>query len=174
VPLGAGRGSAVGHPYDEPVRREISLLAGVLLIVAGCGSDDGPETPVACLEPPSTYLQALRAAPREVRLAGTTPISGCLVEEQDAGALAQVGQSVVSAATRLNAEVRRTGDEAATVQLGYLIGAVQEAASTTGGIHEDLTLRLDAAANFTPGGRSFPASFERALGQGYVAGQRDG
>jgi hypothetical protein len=156
------------------VRREISLLAGVLLVAAGCGSDDTPETPVACLEPTSGYLEALQAAPGEVRLAGTTPISACLVEEQEAGALAQVGQAVVGAATRLNAEVRRTGDEAATVQLGYLIGAVQEGASTTGGIHEDLTLRVDAAANFTPGGRPFPAGLERALGEGYVAGQRDG
>ena len=156
------------------MRREISFLAGVLLLVAGCGSDDAPETPVACLEPQSAYLDALQAAPGEVRLAGTTPISACLVEEQEAGALAQVGEAVVGAATQLNAEVRRTGDEAATVQLGYLIGAVQEAASTTGGIHEDLTLRLDAAANFTPGGRPFPASFEQAFGEGYVAGQRDG
>jgi hypothetical protein len=156
------------------VRRKISLLAGVLLLVAGCGSDDAPETPVACLAPASTYLQALAAAPGQVRLEGTTPISDCLTEEQSAGQLGQVGQAVISAATRLNADVRRTSDEAATVQLGYLVGAVQEAAATTGGIHEDLKLRLDAAANFTPGGRPFPASFERSFGQGYVAGQNDG
>jgi hypothetical protein len=157
------------------VRRKISLLAGMmLLVVAGCGSDDPPETPVACLVPASAYLQALETAPGQVRLEGTTAISDCLTEEQSAGQLSQVGQSMVAAATKLNAEVRRTSDEAATVQLGYLVGAVQEAAATTGGIHEDLKLRLDAAANFTPGGRPFPASFERSFGQGYVAGQQDG
>jgi hypothetical protein len=156
------------------VRRTISLLAGMTLVVAGCGSDEASEAPVACLAPASTYLQALDAAPGQVRLEGTTPISDCLTEEQSAGQLAQVGQAVITAATRLNAEIRRTSGEAPTVQLGYLVGAVQEAAATTGGIHEDLRLRLDAAANFTPGGRPFPASFERSFGQGYVAGQRDG
>jgi hypothetical protein len=165
---------AAARPYDEPVRRNVSVLAGVLLVVAGCGSDQAPETPVACLAPASGYLQALEAAPGQVRLDGTTPISECLAEEQGAGQLAQVGQSVVTAATKLNAEVRRTGADAATVQLGYLVGAVQEAAATTGGIHEDLKLRLDAAANFTPGGRPFPASVERAFGQGYAAGQQEG
>ena len=170
---------AAAPPYDEPVRRKISFLAGVLLVAAGCGSDDAPETPVACLEPASGYLEALRAAPGEVRLAGTTPISGCLVEEQEAGQLAQVGQSVVGAATKLNAEVRHTGDEAATVQLGYLIGAAQQGAAASGGtasggIHTDLLRRLDSAARFSEGGKQLPASFERAFGEGYAAGQEGG
>jgi hypothetical protein len=155
------------------VRRTISLLAGMLLVVSGCGSDEAPETPVACLASPSSYLQALEAAPGQVRLDGTTPIGDCITEEQSAGQLGQVGKSLVTAATKLNADVRRTGDEAATVQLGYLVGVVQQAAATTGGIHEDLKLRLDAAANFTPGGQPFPARFERTFGQGYVAGQED-
>jgi hypothetical protein len=155
------------------VRRKISVLAGAMLVVAGCGDDDAPSTPGACLAPASSYLEALRAAPDEVTLADTTPIGGCIVDEQEAGELSQVGQAMVAAATKLNAEVRRTSDEAAMVQLGYLVGAVQEAASGTSGIHEDLTLRLDAAANFTPSGDPFPARFEGAFGEGYVAGQRD-
>ena len=62
----------------------------------------------------------------------------------------------------------------ASVQLGYLVGSVQEAASTTGGIHEDLVIRLDAAARFAGGDKAFPASFERSFGAGYAAGQASG
>jgi hypothetical protein len=160
-------------PYDDFVRRMTIVLAAALAVVAGCGSDDSPDTPVACLVPASGYLEALRAAPAEVRLQGSTAISDCLVSEQDGGQLAQVGQAMVAAATKLNAEVRG-GDDDAMLALGYLLGAVQEAASKTGGIHEDLTLRLDAAANFTPDGKPFPTPVERALGQGYAAGQRLG
>jgi hypothetical protein len=161
------------RPYDDLVRRMILVLAGALAVLAGCGSDDSPATPVACLGPASDYLYALRAAPDEVRLDGSTPISDCLVSEQEGGHLEQVGQAMVTAATTLNEEVRR-GDDAAALQLGYLQGAVQEAASNTGGIHEDLTLRLDAAANFTPDGEPFPAPVERVLGEGYAAGQQSG
>jgi hypothetical protein len=155
------------------VRRMILVLAGALAVLAGCGSDDSPDTPVACLGPASDYLDALRAAPDEVRLGGSTPITDCLVSEQEGGQLAQVGQAMVGAATTLNEEVRR-GDDDAALQLGYLQGAVQEAASETGGIHEDLTLRLEAAANFTPDGEPFPAPVERVLGEGYAAGQQFG
>jgi hypothetical protein len=156
------------------VIRKISVLAGVLAIVAGCGSDDSAETPAACLGSTSDYLEALRAAPGQVRLDGSTSISSCIVPEQEAGQLAQVGQSMVQAATRLNAEVRERESDEAALRLGYLLGAVQEAASTTGGIHEDLTLRLDAAANFTPDGKPFPGPVERVLGEGYAAGQQSG
>ena len=151
----------------------ILALSGAVALAAGCGSDDSPATPVACLAPASEYLDALGAAPGEVRLDGSTAISDCLVSEQEGGQLAQVGQAVVASATKLNEEVRR-GDSDAPLELGYLLGAVQEAASKTGGIHEDLTLRLDAAANFTPDGKPFPAPVERLLGQGYAAGQRSG
>jgi hypothetical protein len=144
-------------------------------IAAGCGEDEPPATPAACLAPAAAYLEALESAPGEVRLAGSTPISACLVADQASGPLQTVGRSVVDAAGALNADVRRTGDEAATVQLGYLVGAVQEGAAETGGIHRDLVLRLDAAARFTgPGGDPFGAAFERSFGEGYAAGQAGG
>lgn len=153
----------------------IAALAGALCIaVAGCGSEEPPETPAACLGPASAYVRALEAAPAEVRLDGGTPISACLVEEQATGALQTVGASLVATATALN-ERARTGDRRATVALGYLIGAVQEAAAGTGGIHEDLTLRLDSAARYRgPSGDPLGAGFERAFGEGYGAGQESG
>jgi hypothetical protein len=159
----------------RPVRRISTLAALALVAAAGCGSDEPPDTPVACVEGPRAYLRALEAAPGEVRLDGGTPISACLVEEQEPGAQAQVGESMVVAATQLNREVRRDPGGPQTQRLGYLVGAVQEAASRTGGIHEDLVLRLDNAARYPgPDGNAFGAAFERAFGEGYSAGQESG
>ena len=150
-------------------------MAGVMTALAGCGSSDPPETPAACLAPASEYVEALADAPGEVRLAGTTAISDCLVAEQSAGALQTVGKSIVDAATELNREVRADPGSEAAVQLGYLVGAVQEGAAETSGIHKDLVLRLDSAARYTGSeGKPFPAAFERAYGEGYAAGQASG
>lgn len=148
---------------------------GALVALAGCG-DSGPQpTPVACLRPASAYLDALASAPGEVRIGGTTPISACLVEDQPAGPLEQVGRSAVGAATELNRRVLRDGRRSDMVRLGYLVGAVQEGASTTGGIHRELVRRLDVAARYPgPGGRPLGVRFERAYGAGYAAGQASG
>jgi hypothetical protein len=148
----------------------LALLAG-----GGCGSDESPQTPVACLAPPRDYVAALQNAPAEVRLSDATPISGCLVEDQGPGAQATVGETMIAAATRLNREVRRDPAGPEAVQLGYLVGAVQDRASETAGIHTDLVRRLDSAARYAGRGSStFPASFERAFGEGYAAGQATG
>lgn len=146
-----------------------ALACAATAVAAGCSSE--PEgTPDACLVGSSEYVQALAAAPGEVRLEGDTPISDCLVPEQEGGDLARVGQEIVTAATDLNAAARRdpTGPEA--VQLGYLIGAVERGAE---GIHTDLKRRLSAAARFSPEGL-LPAEFERTFGQGYSAGLESG
>ena len=45
-----------------------------------------------------------------MRLAGTTPISDCLVPEQDAGQLANIGREMIVAATKLNTEARRDSE----------------------------------------------------------------
>jgi hypothetical protein len=148
----------------------ITLSASAL---SACGSDDA-ETPAACLAPASAYLEALEAAPGEVRLDGTTAISDCLVSAQEGGELSQVGSATVDAATQLNAEARRNPRGEATVRLGYLVGAVQEGAADTGGIHADLVRRLDTAARSNEANEPFSAAFERAFGEGYAAAQRGG
>jgi len=156
-------------------RGTLIALAGLVVAagMAGCG-DEEAETPAACFAETDAYLSALEAAPADVRLEGSTPISGCLVDGQEGGDLGSVGERLVSVATSLNRDATEdpTGD--ATVQLGYLVGAVQEGAAGTGGIHEDLVIRLDAAARFTEGGAAPPAEFERAFGEGYAAGQASG
>jgi hypothetical protein len=147
-----------------------ALAVGAL---AGCG-EENVETPAACLASSSAYLDALRPAPEPVLLEGTTPISDCVPADQEPAELGQAGEQMIAAATKLNAEARRDPAGEATVQLGYLIGAVQQGAADGGGIHADLLRRLDAAARFSEGGKQLPASFERAFGEGYAAGQETG
>jgi hypothetical protein len=159
-------------------RQALLAVAGAAAIAAGCGSED-EQAPAACLVPATAYLDALKAAPDQVLLDGSTPLSDCLVKDQEPAELGQVGESMVGAATRLNADARRDPSGAATVELGYLIGAVQQGASESGatesgGIHTDLLRRLDSAARFNQGGKPLPASFERAFGEGYQAGQQTG
>ena len=148
-----------------------ALAAAAALALAGCGSED-EQAPAACLGGEQVYLAALADAPGDVRLEGAVPISDCLVEAQDGGELGQVGEGMVGAATELNREAQDDPRGDATTRLGYLVGAVQEAASTTGGIHEDLVLRLDAAARLGAG--KLGAEYERAFGRGYAAGQASG
>jgi hypothetical protein len=148
----------------------IALVAAAAIAIAGCGTEKDDLAPAACLTTNHGYLRALERAPAEVRLAGTTPISDCLVPEQDAGQLSNIGQEMIVAATKLNAEARQGSDPAA-LQLGYLIGAASQGADA---IHTDLVRRLNSSAQFSETGDSLPASFQRAFGRGYAAGQRDG
>ena len=131
------------------MRRITIGVMGVLAAAAigGCGSDEPAGTPPACVSPLSAYLTALKAAPEQVLLGGTTRISDCLVEEQEPGQIAAVGESIIAAATELNRRIRRDPQPPVIVRLGYLVGAVQEAEASTGGIHRDLKLRLDRAAD---------------------------
>jgi hypothetical protein len=149
----------------------IALIAATVALAAGgCGAKKNDLAPAACLASNRGYLRALESAPGAVRLAGTTPISACLVPEQDGGQLANIGQAMIVAATKLNLEAR-DGSEPAAVQLGYLIGAVAKGADA---IHTDLSRRLNSAARFSQSGGALPASFERAFGRGYAAGHATG
>jgi hypothetical protein len=149
-----------------------AIVAALALAVAGCSSQEDEETPSACLVEAPAYLQALRAAPGEVRVGGTTQISDCLTPEQEGGELAQVGSAMVAAATTLNGEARADPGGPATVQLGYLSAAVSRGADS---IHADLARRVTTAAQFSPGGSgSLSPEFLRAFGRGYEAGRETG
>jgi hypothetical protein len=156
------------------VRPAAVSLVLLVILAAGCGSSGESATPLACLAPTDKYLKALRDAPGEVRLAGQTAISDCLSGTQAAGDQAQVGQTVIEAATALNAQARHDPGGKDTVRLGYLVGAVQEGASHASGVDADLVRRLDTAARFKPSGGSLGVAFERAFGKGYAAGQQGG
>src|SRR5215208_1383167 len=149
----------------------IALAAAAAAVaIAGCGAKENDLAPAACMVTNNGYLRALERAPGEVRLAGTTPISDCLVPDQDGGQLANIGQEMIVAATKLNGEARQ-GSEPATLQLGYLVGAISKGADS---IHTDLVRRLNSAAQFSETGTTRPASFQRAFGRGYAAGHTTG
>ena len=94
--------------------------------IAGCGSSQNDQAPVSCLVGNEAYLKALERAPGPVLLGSTTPISDCLVPEQEAGQLASIGQEMIVASTKLNNEARRDPGGPASVELGYLLGAVEQ------------------------------------------------
>ena len=153
----------------------LSLLLAVASFVAftGCGGPDD-STPVACLEGAPAYLKALRDAPGEVELGGTTPISDCLAENQTGGDLATVGTAMLTATTKLNAEARAEPGGNANLQLSYLLGAAERGADGTEGIHADLIRRLAAAARYSPDNQPLPATFLDAYQRGFDAGRARG
>jgi hypothetical protein len=153
------------------MRAPIAIALVLLLPVLGngCGSQDDA-TPVACLEGSRAYVDALAAAPGQVRLGGETAISDCLSENQPGGHLATVGAALVEAATELNAEARVEPGGAANLQLGYLIGAVERGAERTEGIHTDLVRRLTVSARYAPGRQPLRPMFLAAYREGYDAG----
>jgi hypothetical protein len=144
-----------------------------LLPASGCGSTD-EETRVACLDGAGAYIGALDDAPGEVKLSGEVPISDCLVENQKGGELATVGEAMVLAATRLNAQARQDPGGKSTLELGYLLGAAKRGAEDTNGIHAELIRRLSFAARYNPENRPLPPSFLRTYRQGFDAGQARG
>jgi hypothetical protein len=150
-----------------------SLLAGLALIAAGCGSQDD-STPVACMEGASAYEEALKAAPGEVRLEGETPISDCLAPNQTAGDLTRVGEAMLQTATDLNAEIRFGPGSDAPIQLGYLLGAAERGSEESEGIHTDLVRRLTAAARYVPTGGSLSMETFAQYRKGFKAGREDG
>jgi len=147
----------------------IGLALLVTVGLASCGSKESTAAPAACAGTSTEYLKALRAAPEAVRLDGETPISDCFTGAEDPG----VGQAVIETATRLNAEARRDPGGSATVELGYLAGAVHEGTSHVPS-EADLVRRVDTAARYSPHGGTLGAAFERGFGKGYAAGRATG
>jgi hypothetical protein len=142
-------------------------------VLVGCGSADD-STPVACLEGASAYERALKAAPDEVLLEGETLISECITRNQSSGDLSRVGEAMLETATALNAEAREDPGGDASLQLGYLLGAVQRGSEESEGIHSDLLRRLVVAARFAPGKQPLPPEFVRAYREGFDAGRAGG
>ena len=160
----------------RPVRTSLAVacLGAALALLAGCGRGE-PTTPDACFEGPGAYERALAAAPGEVRVGGETLISECLAERQQGGELAQVGEALVQAATRLNAEAREDPGAQANLELGYLLGAAKRGAEETQGIHSELLRRLEVAARFSPGAEPpLPPDFRAAYERGFDAGLESG
>ena len=154
------------------VLRRLPILAALALIAAlgtGCGSKGATTAPAACGGSAGGYLKALEAAPGAVRLAGDIPISDCFTGTESP----DVDQAVIEAASRLNAQARRDPGGSATVELGYLAGAVHEGTAQVPS-EADLVRRVDSAARYAPGGGTLGTAFEQAYGKGYAAGEATG
>ena len=152
--------------------RRLPILAALVLLkalAAGCGSKEYTSTPIACAGSSGDYLKALRVAPGTVRLNGETAISDCFTGAEDPN----IAHAVIGAASRLNAQARRDPGGHATVELGYLAGAVHEGTAHVPS-DADLVRRVDTAARYNPGAGSLGAAFEQAFGKGYAAGEATG
>ena len=162
-----------GRTYDQGMlkRVPIALATAAIVLIGGCGNSQDDQAPASCLVGNEAYLKALERAPAPVLLGSTTPISDCLVPEQSQGQLASIGQEMIVAATKLNAESQQDPAGKAPVELGYLLGAASKGADA---IHTDLVRRLNSAAHFSDTGGTLPASFERSFGSGYAAGHQSG
>jgi hypothetical protein len=151
------------------------LLVAAATLLAACGGASKDEhAPVACGEGPTVILDALRAAPGEVVLAGEAPISDCLVIGTEEGELADFGEAALAAATKLNAVARAEPGGRANLELGYLLGAVARGSADTAGVHTDLLRRLTVAAKFAPAGEPLPPAFRAAYAKGFAAGRDHG
>jgi hypothetical protein len=158
-------------------RTTLALLLVALgaAALAGCGGSSKDEhQPVACREGVGVYLEALRAAPGEVILAGETPISGCLQSGAEEGEVADLGEAALAAATKLNAEARAEPGGPAALQLGYLLGAIDHGSAATEGVHAELLRRLTVAARFAPGREPLSQRFLAAYAKGFAAGRDHG
>jgi len=151
----------------------VALLIALAVLATGCGKQDN-STPVACLEGTDAYLTALAATPGAVVLNGETPISECLTENQQGGDLANVGEAMITAATKLNAEGRAEPGGDANLRLGYLLGAAQRGADRSEGIHSDLLRRLTVAARYAPGREPLSPAFLATYREGFDAGHSGG
>lgn len=148
------------------------LVALAAALLAGCGgsSTKDERQPDACREGVATYLDALRAAPGEVILAGETPISGCLVPAAEEGEVADLGEDALAAATKLNSQARAEPGGPGALQLGYLIGAIARGtAGSAGGLHAELLRLLTVAARFAPEGHPLSPRFLTAYEKGFAA-----
>ncbi|MGI8727497.1 MAG: hypothetical protein ACR2K6_07440 [Solirubrobacterales bacterium] len=149
-----------------------TLAAFLALAWAGGCGEEVETTPTACLSGPKPIVEALQAESTTALIGGEVPLQDCLVREQPPGELNTVGEAMITVATQLNvtareADTRADRDDAAA-RLGYLLGAAEEAASETAGVHEDLIRRLNSAARFTEDGGTTSAAFERSYGAGYA------
>ena len=116
-----------------------------LLALSSCGRDDDDPTPAGCRAGQAVVLRALEAAPEPVAVEGT-PLSACLADTTDGGALQDVGAAYVAAAATLADRAADDREGNAAFQLGYLIGAVKRSEAGSQGVGYELGRRLGAEA----------------------------
>jgi hypothetical protein len=118
----------------------LTVLAAT--VTAGCSTSDENGLPVSCQATADRVRDALEKAPQAVTLDGT-PISDCFTRAGEPGDIQSIGFAFTEAAAELSREVRERPESGASVELGYLVGAVRAGAARTGGIHDELLRRVE-------------------------------
>jgi hypothetical protein len=155
----AGGGSPGAACQDWSVRKSFAIaliLPALALPFTGCSDGRQVATPPACMTAAQDWVTALAAAPDRVLIDQASPISDCLPKYQGAAQIQEVGNTAVEAATQLSAFLKGgSGGEAgqdtessaeAALMAGYLVGALENGAADTRGIHDTLVQRVKAAA----------------------------
>lgn len=140
------------------------VLALLACALGACGGRTPPAQ--ACIEAhPADVLQALRGAPGRVVLADGTPLSQCVRHTVDESRLQALGATLTRAADELAWRMRAS--DAAALQLGFLIGAVERGADQAAGLQGDLANRVAGAAGPDGGPRRALLLRGRAAGHGH-------
>lgn len=142
----------------------ILVLAGLIALVAGCGSDKSERLPAACTDGSAAITKALARAPGAVTVQGT-PISHCFNRDANGDDVQIVGGFLLAVAQQLG-DRARAGDQDAALQLGYLIGAATKGAERNG-LGDEVVRRLQAETDGLGHGR---AAYERGLRAGLARG----
>jgi hypothetical protein len=146
-----------------------ALALGVLVVVSGCAREGlARPLPSACSAGRDRVIEALKAAPRPVRLDGA-PLSACFARRTTGGDLQAVGASFVEAASTLSNQAARRPEGPAARRLGYLVGAAERGAGGVGapGTNTEVVRRLELELDGVDPG-------SRALADGLRAGRASG
>ena len=138
-----------------------------LIALAGCGREEETHLPAACRQGEQAVRAALRSAPQEVRLGGTTPLSSCLDETSDSGDLREVGAALLESAAGLSAAAAERPNGPEATQLGYLIGATRRRAAPDEGVNGEMARRLEQELLRVDTGSE---AFRRGLSAGRAGG----
>jgi hypothetical protein len=147
----------------------VAAIGALFGALAGCGSSEREQAPVACLGEPAAISRALERAPAKVTLEDGTPLSKCvrLAAHRD-GDLQSLGVSLMRVADDLRFQTRT--DPEVAVRLGYLIGAVRRGAAKTPGLASQLARRIEQTAAF----EQDDAVARGALLRGVMSGEEEG
>jgi hypothetical protein len=148
-------------------RTGVACVLALLLActLGGCGGRTPPAQ--ACIQAqPADVLQALRRAPGQVALTDGTRLSQCVRRTVDDSRLQTLGATLTRAADELARRMRAS--DAAALQLGFLIGAVDRGADQAAGLQGELANRIAGAAGPDGGPR------RALLLRGRAAGHRHG
>lgn len=142
------------------------MLVPFVLALSACSREEDKPTASGCRAGADSVRAALREAPAAVTVDGT-PLSECLADTTDGGALQDIGQAYVAVAIDLADSATGDPEGRAALELGYLLGTMDRSRAGAQGVGYELRRRVRAEA-----ARIDPES--GAFRRGLRAGRRTG